>query len=160
MKVHSLYSNWTLYTHTSDDWDKESYIKMNTFNTLEHVVASLEYIPNDIIRNNMLFLMRDTIMPMWEDEHNKYGGSVSFKLFHETLPNIWRELCYYMISEDMKNKKSFDIRKSINGISISPKKGFSILKIWVSCDNVSSIQWLQHIKCIRNKKFIFKKHMN
>ena len=76
----------------------------------------------------MLFIMRDNIKPMWEADENKEGGSMSFKIYKKDIYDAWIQLVINLISENLlKESKHFN---KINGISISPKKTFSIMKIW------------------------------
>lgn len=70
-----LYDKWTLWAHLPHDtnWTFESYIRILTFNTVEEIIMLLETLPNEIITNCMLFIMRDGIKPMWEDPKNVKG---------------------------------------------------------------------------------------
>lgn len=156
---HETFSVWKLYAHLPRDtkWDMDSYKCIMTFNNMEYIVAHLESLPNYLIRHCMLFLMRDDIDPIWEDPKNEKGGSFSYKVFNEKLPTIWRELCYNMASENLS--KDEYILSRINGISLSPKKSFSILKIWMSdCDFTD--ENIFHLKNneLSNKKVLFKPH--
>ena len=76
------------------------------------------------------FLMRDTILPIWEDKNNINGGYWSFKIAIHNIHNAWNEITMALIGENiLKDKTNI---YSINGISISPKKNFCIIKIWNS----------------------------
>ena len=62
-----------------------------------------------------------------------------------------------MVSENLSTEESFLSR--INGISVSPKKSFSILKIWMSdCDFTDENMF--HLKSneLSNTKVLFKPH--
>jgi len=79
----------------------------------------------------MFFIMRkvdnDTIInPRWEDKHNINGGYWSFKVPNGDAQNIWNTLSKILIGETILTNPTMDI----NGISISPKKHFCIIKIW------------------------------
>lgn len=158
MTFHDTYSNWKLYSHLPNDtnWNIESYNCLVEFDTIEKLVSYSEYLPNFIIRNCMLFLMRDDILPIWEDENNKYGGCISYKIYNENVPNFWRELSYYMVSENLILLDDV----FINGISISPKKHFCIIKIWIKNINIPKTKLFNHIHFLKSKKHIFKKHIN
>ena len=82
----------------------------------------------------MLFVMKKGINPTWEDKHNKKGGCFSFKVSNKYVTNVWKELLKVLTGESISKKKSFV--DSVNGITISPKKTFCILKIWMN--NVSN----------------------
>lgn len=159
MSFHETYSKWKLYSHFPNDinWDINSYKCLNQFDTLETIVSYLEYLPNYLIRNCMLFLMRDNINPIWEDDNNKNGGCFSYKIYNEDVPHLWREMCYYMVSENLTTKDNIHI----NGISISPKKQFCIIKIWIKENIIEKhINPFHNISGLTNKKIIFKKHIN
>ena len=84
------------------------------------------------VYEGMFFLMRkldnQCIYPQWEDKNNRQGGYWSFKVLKTKSEECWFELMIYTISEQIL-KNSIDFA-DINGISISPKKNFCILKIW------------------------------
>jgi hypothetical protein len=70
--------------------------------------------------------MRDNILPTWEDPANQNGGCWSYKIATSEVFQLWTDLSRYTVSEILCKKDN------INGISISPKKGFCIIKIWNS----------------------------
>jgi len=77
----------------------------------------------------MLFLMRNDIYPLWEDPENIEGCCVSFKIPSKDLVQTWNKSILKIICEEIhKNKDNYN---ELNGISISPKKEFNILKLWV-----------------------------
>jgi hypothetical protein len=98
------------------------------FNTIENFWKLYLNIEQDLIINGMFFLMRKDILPIWEDPNNINGGFWSFKIPMNQIFNAWQEISMALIGEYILNDKN-DIN-SINGISISPKKNFSIIKIW------------------------------
>ena len=85
---------------------------------------------NNIVENSMLFMMRDGIKPLWEDEKNVPGGCWSFKVSKGNLCEIWLNLSAYLCGEFLiSDKNNYTL---LNGISISPKKSFCIIKLWLS----------------------------
>ena len=127
-----LYDKWTLWGHLPHDtnWTFESYIRILTFNTVEEIIILLETLPNEIITNCMLFIMRDGIKPMWEDPKNVKGGCFSYKINNKNVVSIWKNLSYSLVGESLTDNNS--AKSTINGITISPKKNFCIVKIWFS----------------------------
>jgi hypothetical protein len=73
---YKLYDKWTLWAHLphDTDWTFDSYTRILTFDTVEAIITLLETIPDEMITNCMLFIMRDGIKPMWEDPKNRKGG--------------------------------------------------------------------------------------
>ncbi len=72
--------------------------------------------------------MKNDIKPIWEVEENKKGGCFSYKITTCYIYELWKKMSYMLIGNSMINDNI--IVKNINGISISPKRNFCILKIW------------------------------
>ena len=109
-----------------------------------------------LIKNCMLFFMRKGIRPMWEDPKNKKGGCFSFKVNNKNIKTIWKNVSYKLTGETLTKNK--ELLKSINGITVSPKKSFCILKIWLSSTKFQSINDLDEIEDLSFHGCIFKKH--
>lgn len=125
---HTLSESWTLWAHLphDTDWSVKSYKKILTFNTIEEAVALYETIPPIMVQNCMLFLMRKGIKPMWEDPKNREGGCFSYKIKNNQIPGIWKRTSYLLLGNTLTRKS----KSQINGITVSPKKNFCVLKIW------------------------------
>ena len=78
----------------------------------------------------MLFIMKEGITPLWEDIHNRNGGCFSYKINNKFVAQIWKDLSYSLMGETLTEKELFN--NNINGITISPKKNFCIIKIWLT----------------------------
>ena len=145
-EIHSLSDTWTLWAHLphDTDWSLKSYKKILTFNSVEQAISIVETLPIKMIKNCMLFLMREGIKPTWEDEKNRRGGCFSYKVSNK------------VVGETLSNKV---ISKCINGITISPKKNFCVIKIWMSnckCQDPSYINKIDNV--IIPKGCLFRKH--
>lgn len=156
--LQKLNSKWTLWFHKSDDnnWDFDSYIKLIQFETIEEYAIIMNILKPKHIQNALLFVMRNDIKPMWEAEENKKGGCISFKIYRNNIYESWKQLNNYLISENIL--KDINESKKINGISISPKKTFSIIKIWV-CDNSLDIKKLNVMNQFKFDEAILKEHL-
>jgi translation initiation factor 4E len=148
-------NNVTLYAHLpyDTDWTINSYKTIHTFKTADELINLYNKIPDEIVKNCMLFLMKNDIKPMWEDVNNKNGGSFSFRIENNKILDKW-----FLISYLFLNNKLISSNSIINGITISPKKNFNILKIWVSNCKNKDINTINHIVNIPGG--IFKKHIN
>ena len=153
-----LNSKWTIWFHKSDDnnWDFDSYIKLADFNTIEEYSIIMNTFKPSHIQNALLFVMRNDIKPMWEAEENKNGGCISFKIYRNFIYESWKQLNNYLISENIL--KEVNNSNKINGISISPKKTFSIIKIWF-CDNTIDIKKLNIMDKFKYEEAITKEHL-
>ena len=129
---YKLYDKWTLWAHLPHDtnWTFESYIRILTFDSPEAMIMLLETIPEEMTTNCMLFIMRDGIKPMWEDPKNKKGGCFSYKINNKNVSSVWKNLSYSLVGESLT--EDVNVRPCINGITISPKKNFCIVKIWLA----------------------------
>jgi len=154
-----LNDDWTLWAHLPHDtnWNPDSYKKISDINSVESALMLFENLPEVMIKNCMLFLMRKGIQPIWEDPKNRNGGCFSYKISNKTVPTCWKLLSYTLLGETLTSENISDI---VTGITISPKKNFCIIKIWFSnCDNndpsiVTEIEGLSRHGCL------FKKHIN
>ena len=153
-----LFDKWVLWAHLphNTDWSLKSYTNIYTADTAEKLIALNNTLPEELIKNCMLFFMRDGILPMWEDPKNSCGGCFSFKINHKNVKQIWKNVSYVMAGETLS--KNPDLAKNINGITISPKKSFSIFKIWVGTTKFQSVQILENIPGLSFQGCIFKKH--
>ena len=180
-ETHPTNSEWVVWYHDHQDknWTLTSYKKLYEFNTIEGFWDLYKewnnYLPN--IYDGMFFLMKKVdgkpIYPLWEDNQNKNGGFWSFKISKELAESIWFELSICLISEALcRDQSNLSI---INGISISPKKNFCIIKIWnndkLKCDtaiinkfsnqvNYSECMYKCHVDNINNDKYKVQKYKN
>ena len=153
-----LNTSWTLWFHkfNDDKWDLDSYSKLCKFNTIEEFVTTLHLLKPKHIQNGMLFMMREDIQPLWESEDNKDGGCFSFKIYKQDLPEAWRILTTKLVNESiLKKTEDYNL---INGISISPKKTYSIIKLWLRGDTINDIKELNYIQILDSSTPIYKKH--
>jgi hypothetical protein len=105
----------------------------------------------------MLFWMREGIKPTWEDPKNRNGGCFSYKVVNKTVYDSWKELTYFTLGNTLSKQMSFVDK--VNGFTISPKKNFCIVKIWMAdCANQNPSIVTNEIKGIVSQGCIFKKH--
>ena len=156
-----LNSKWVLWYHSPDEksWDIDSYQNITEFDTIEDFWRIQKELSSHIIQFGMFFIIRKNIMPIWEDKFNLDGGCWSFKLAKKDVFKAWVELSVSLIGETIyKNEKNI---MNINGISISPKKNFSILKIWNNNKNESDYNLLnENIPFLETNTAIYKPHLD
>lgn len=78
------------------------------------------------ILSGMYFLMKDPYPPLWENRSNIRGGSYCIKVPEKSIIETFSR---YMAA-GILSMISTDVTNQIIGVSISPKKGFHILKLW------------------------------
>lgn len=123
---------WCLYFHDPDakDWNESATQLLITIQSVQDFIALSEEF-KDLWSQGMFFLMREHIQPAWEDPHCRNGGCISYKINKPEVPKAWFELCAKALGESLfKNpKKQWS---NICGVSISPKRNYCILRIWVT----------------------------
>ena len=156
---HKLRYKWNLWAHLPQDpdWTVKSYKKIYQFKTVEEAIGITESLPADLVKNCMLFIMRDSITPMWEDSKNRNGGCFSYKVSNKNVFEVWRELTYVLIGESLSANATFV--NSVTGITISPKKNFCIVKVWMTnCKHQNPQVVTGDVKNLIPQGCLFKKH--
>ena len=154
MEEHKLVNCWTLWQHDpyNSNWDISSYNILYHITDLHQFWTIYNLMNIECLKYNMLFLMKQDIEPLWESESNINGGYISIKVVNKSIYDIWLELSMGLIGEYIFiNKTNIE---NINGISISPKKGFCILKIWLK-SSIDTIDYNPNLN-IDFKTAIFK----
>jgi hypothetical protein len=157
---HELSNKWVLWAHLphDTDWTLRSYKKILGFNALEDIIALNQHISDTVIKNCMLFLMKNNISPLWEDKMNCNGGCFSFKVNNKNVVTSWKRLVYCLIGNTIT--KDIPLLQNITGITISPKKSFCIIKIWLSDCSFQNPKLLSSIIGLNFDGCLFKKHIN
>ena len=156
---HKLSDRWTLWAHLphNTDWSINSYIKIYTFTSVEETIAISETMPSVLVENCMLFLMRDGVKPTWEDPKNRNGGCFSYKISNKSVCKVWKEGRYVVVGGTVS--KQMNYVNNVTGITISPKKNFCIIKIWMSdCSNQNPEVVTVDLKGLSPQGCLFKKH--
>jgi hypothetical protein len=157
--LHDLSDGWILWAHLphDTDWSLKSYMKIYEFNTVEQAITITETLPPVLVTNCMLFLMRKGINPIWEDERNRNGGCFSYKIPNKDVPDAWKQLSYSLVGETMSDNKK--LLPHINGITISPKKNFCIIKVWLANCSFQDAAVIREVHGITSHGCLFKRHV-
>lgn len=85
-----------------------------------------------------LFLMKENVLPIWEDENNINGGCWSFKVFNNQAEELWEEVSLLFITNNLLISNNDD---EIVGLSVTIKKNnYIIIKIWNKNNKNNSIK--------------------
>jgi hypothetical protein len=160
VESHPLNGKWDLYYHLPHDknWELSSYRSILAgIDTAEQVVYLNEKAVSEyVVQHSMLFLMRRGITPMWEDAKNRDGGCFSFRVPNKCVYGIWKSLMYAAAGETLFTNRKYN--EFMNGITISPKRNFCIIKIWMSnCENIDP-NTISNIPNLSKQGCLFKKH--
>ena len=133
MECVDLKNEWKLWFHSINDnnWNKSSYKQLFSLKDLYDTNLIMNIFKQNHYQNGMFFLMKNEVFPNWEDPSNRMGGCLSFKISSKNVISEWSELFLKCNLECILK----DENDKINGLSISPKKEFNILKIWF-CENI------------------------
>ena len=126
IKIHS--GAWTLYFHAQEEtkWGINTFTKLGTMTTWRELWALFNTLEVDSLSKGMFFLMRSSVAPLWENHQNIRGGGYSFRISKEKAGETFMTYAIAMMISGLCK----DSKNQLNGLSISPKKGFSIVKIW------------------------------
>lgn len=159
-EIHYLKDKWLLWSHypQDPDWSPKSYKAISLFESVEQVIAIINFLPEDLVKNCMFFIMKQGIMPTWEDPQNRNGGCFSYKITNKYVYEVWKKLTYLLVGNSISSDNKFN--ESITGITISPKKNFCIIKIWLNnCLYQNPNMVTNEIKNLSSQGCLFKKHV-
>ena len=140
-----------MYFHEPDDtnWNYNSYVRIGDMSTVEDFWDFNAAIAKYLSRG-MFFVMREHVYPCWDDKHNIDGGCLSMKVLKEDMPAFWEHLMVRMLGEALFAPPpkgggggrggrgpavAEDAWSIVNGISVSPKRYFCIVKLWLRTED-------------------------
>jgi hypothetical protein len=126
-------------------------------NSLETFWDMFTILKTSHFQNGMFFLMKNDIKPMWEDKRNVDGGCWSFRVTKKDVHRTWQELAMSTLGEFLMKESKYS--KIINGISISPKRSFSIIKIWNNNVKLNESSLLNQVEGLNLSEIMFKPHV-
>ncbi len=118
---------YVLWVHSiqNNDWSLAGYQRLCTIRNISDFWRLFNNISKLNFKNNNFFLMKHMVNPIWEDESNRNGGICSLRIEMDYALKVYELLCIFLMCEKLVG----DI-DDINGISITPKNNWAILKIW------------------------------
>ena len=148
---------WCLYFHDPNDnnWEPSSYQLLATLSTVSDFARIITSTPQDLWSKGMFFIMREHVQPIWEDPSNADGGCFSMKVMRNHIMETWINVCSAALGETM----SMDASKwnNITGVSISPKKNYILIRVWISDVNESAVE-KYHFHQPQYSEVLFKVH--
>ena len=157
MNDYKLKNKWTLWYHSinNKEWTNDSYVKVIELRTLLDYKLLENIFRINHLQNGMFFIMKNDIFPTWEDPNNRLGGCISFKYDNNILKEFLK-LLLLCITNNLSTKENIN---EINGLSISPKKEFNIVKIWTKNYDKNHKEIVKEYEpFIKLDKCIYKKH--
>ena len=162
LKNNNLNDKFKLYFHdpNSYNWEVDSYINLYEIKTIENFWI-IDNLITDKIHLGMFFIMRNNIFPLWDNEDNINGCSFSLKILKTEAKIYWSKICILLLSNNIIKEQHIHLSNNINGISISPKKNFCIIKIWLKDKDIynnENIHEYFNIPENYNGEIVFKNH--
>jgi len=157
--LHPLVNKWDLYYHLQNEksWTLSSYkIIMSEIDAAEKVIAINKEIPDFALYNCMFFCMKHGVTPMWEDAKNRSGGCFSYRVLNKNVPEVWRNLMIHMCGSVLCLNKKHE--QHINGITVSPKKNFCVVKIWLDTCAYQDPAMIRDLPNLPRDGCLFKNH--
>jgi hypothetical protein len=152
-----LSRNWNLWYHdpNNQSYTLDSYINLGKIETIEDFWHYYHYLKLIQIQGSMFFLMLEGVNPLWEDTID--GGSWSYKIDKKEIQQSWTRLSIHLLSDTFLDS---DNKDELIGISISPKKTFSILKVWIRNDKIKDeIQIKEDLPYLKNEIPMYRSHL-
>jgi len=120
--------SWSVYYHEPEDksWTAESYKRLQVVNSWEALGQILRELGTHKTTNGLLRIMRGDVSPLWENKVNIRGGSYCLKISRRNSVEVFQR---YLAAAAL-GCAATDSANEIVGVTISPKKGFCIIKIW------------------------------
>lgn len=121
--------SWTIYVHEPDDksWTSDSYKRISPITSWEMLGSVIRELGAHRITNGMMFGMRGDTSPLWENSANIRGGSYCIKVNRRNAAEIYQ---LYLVAAASGSATTDAAANPIVGVTMSPKKGFCIIKLW------------------------------
>lgn len=149
-----LKSHWTVWAHeaVSPDWTRQSYLKIYTIRNVSEFWIFFNSLPKLNIEKYQYYVMRDNILPMWEEPENRNGGTLSIICDKEKIIDLFEQLGTLIVHESFCENMN-----DINGVCMSVKQTIGLAKIWNKDSQANIINDIPpYIKKKYNTKNVYK----
>jgi hypothetical protein len=150
---------WNLWYHSPKEnkWTATTYKHVAAVNTWIDFWSLIDYIGDDTFLNGFFFFMKGDTPPRWENKVNIRGGSYSMRVGRK---DSFDSFMKYIIGA-MLGKATYNPDNHINGITISPKRGFNIINVWNEDFNYSNVDDLRgYARNIPGEEVRYKRHLD
>lgn len=120
-----LRSRWRCWFHRLDDpnWLVTGYRMVYCFDSVQDFWRMQNSMPP--VFSGMFFVMKDGVLPLYEDSRNAAGGVWSFKVPRRKLQDAWNQLLLHLVGETL-----YPDADAVTGVSVNPKN--CVVKVWLS----------------------------
>jgi hypothetical protein len=114
-----------VWFHKLDDseWTLDRYIKITTFDTIHEFWRVM----NGVLRltpSGHFFVMRENIIPMYEDPRNEKGSVWTWRIKKAKLMETWVRVLVHLIGNTL-----YPDPAAVTGISVNPQN--AVIKVWL-----------------------------
>jgi hypothetical protein len=122
-----LPNKYTLWSHDilNKNWDLNSYKKICTIDNIASFWKFINNIDKIGYKHLNFYLMKENVDPMWEHPCNKNGGICSFKASMCDSIKIFEDISVHLICGKLNENMD-----DINGVSLTPRSSWCLIKIW------------------------------
>lgn len=129
----SLANAWNVYFHDYMDsnWNRESYEILTSYDNATDFWTIFE-IMRDTLQMGMFFFMKNGVFPKWDDSYNnnKKFCFMSIKVLKANVPDFMEYMLVRISTDSLLTNAELE-QGMIDGVSVSPKKNFCIIKLWI-----------------------------
>jgi hypothetical protein len=158
MVNNSIREYYKIFAYHSNDknWNYQNNHNISTIRYWNDIPKYFNSITEDNLINYNLFIMKNEISPMWEDNENRFASRCQIKL--DTIENgkkMLNKLLIYIANNNLL-KNSTESLECVNGLIFTPKKMinynsmskqtyYSIIEIWFKNNHENNISQLHKI---------------
>lgn len=128
-----LKHSWTVFFHDYEDtnWSHESYERLVHIHTVVDFWTVFEVLKPKL-SSGMFFFMRDGLFPRWDTTNGEPPYTfMTIKVLKSKMEPFTEHVLIRLLSEHLHSVHP----EAVKGVSISPKKHFCIMKIWLRPDS-------------------------
>jgi len=128
---------WKFYFHdpSSPDWTLKSYVSLGVISSVTDFWHSVDPV-YPLLSTGMFFMFREHISPVWDDVENIDGGCYSVRVPRAEANDAMMDVLMAAVGETLLSESVRDRWAMVNGVSISPKNAFSVIKLWMGKGDV------------------------
>jgi len=129
----NIEKKWKVYFHDSetDNWKWNSYKQVHEINSITQFWQLFNHIHRFNFKLKNIFIMKENILPQWEDKENINGTICSIQINNDKFVDLFIKLSIIILTNNFS-----DDERLINGISVCEKNGFILIKLWLKkCNN-------------------------
>lgn len=130
-----LHIKWVLWIHPNEskDWSSSSYDKLMDITNVSQFWALMNNFEKLDYRKNQFYIMRNNVVPTWEDSYNRNGSTISYRydISQKICVDFWIDVCTLTLNEMIIPNMG-----DITGVSFGSKNNWAMIKIWNMNGNI------------------------